>query len=271
MCSCRDCGGGRPLVVRLCFTAPVLLPPSRPRSKLCLKNRHGEDIFQVTERPVHPIQCFLQLNCWLIFGTGTARTSSRSVAAVYRQLLLQKSPCQLLALGRAIICASAILRHCPPARLHANRASHRPTTTAGGGQRLLGVPPLPRLLWRRLHRVLQLRALPQGGEWRWTGLALGGRAGGCAVCECKVGLGCRYGLAPAGLAVGRAVGCGRASRLPAPLPLAHSLPHSTLSLTNSPHCACVSQAGLTATGQLINEARRLGFDNVHDFLVSFFK
>ena len=28
------------------------------------------------------------------------------------------------------------------------------------------------------------------------------------------------------------------------------------------------QAGLSATGQLINEARRQGFDNVHDFLVS---
>ncbi len=40
----------------------------------------------------------------------------------------------------------------------------RMLTSAGGGQRLLGVPPLPRLLRGGLHRVLQLRPLPQGGE-----------------------------------------------------------------------------------------------------------
>ena len=37
----------------------------------------------------------------------------------------------------------------------------------------MGVPALPRLLRRGLHRVLQLRALPQGGERRW--LTSGGR------------------------------------------------------------------------------------------------
>ena len=36
---------------------------------------------------------------------------------------------------------------------------------AGGGQRQVGVPPLPRLLRGGLHHLLQLRALPQGGEW----------------------------------------------------------------------------------------------------------
>ena len=41
------------------------------------------------------------------------------------------------------------------------RRGHR----GGGGQREVGVPPLPRLLRRGLHHLLQLRALPQGGEW----------------------------------------------------------------------------------------------------------
>ena len=39
-------------------------------------------------------------------------------------------------------------------------------------------------------------------------------------------------------------------------------------VTSSAATPCAPQAGLSATGQLINEARRQGFDNVHDFLVS---
>ena len=36
----------------------------------------------------------------------------------------------------------------------------------------MGVPALPRLLRRRLHQLLQLRALPQGGEWVSRGWVL---------------------------------------------------------------------------------------------------
>jgi hypothetical protein len=35
----------------------------------------------------------------------------------------------------------------------------------------VGVPPLPRLLRGGLHHLLQLRALPQGGEWLRAGCA----------------------------------------------------------------------------------------------------
>lgn len=61
--------------------------------------------------------------------------------------------------------------HCPtlacgsPHARCLTRAPHLTSPTpAGGGQRLLGVPALPRLLRRGLHCVLQLRPLPQGGE-----------------------------------------------------------------------------------------------------------
>ena len=124
------------------------LPPAHPApacSKLCLKNRHGEDIFQV---------CVCRVCCCAALSVEWM-TAALALGGLVLLAHLRPLPtlCHL---------STAPSWH---GHRRLTRAPHlTPLTPAGGGQRLLGVPALPRLLRRGLHRVLQLRPLPQGGE-----------------------------------------------------------------------------------------------------------